>query len=242
MTPSQASTILRVGVRVEVRDTVALVAIAFVATVSITAVVSSFTAITTSGWDLATQLVRWYGAGLGVYTTAVYLPMYIAHGYTRRAFLTQFPAFVVVLAAVFSLLVTLGYALERLVYQVVGWTQGLDAPSLYASATDYPMIAVELVLVVALYLAGGAAVGAAFYRNAVLGFVVLVPALLVVGVVEAALGAVQATPLGGIIESIGLGADSPELGVVLPACLGATVLLLAVTWFVARDLPIRSSS
>lgn len=117
--------------------------------------------IDVSGWEQAAQLARWYAGAVGVYVTAVYLPLYVAHGYTRREFAAQAPAFIAAWAAAFALLMTAGFALETLAYRVFGWTQALTGTHLYASPTEYPLVFTEFLLVGPAWTVGGAMLGAA---------------------------------------------------------------------------------
>src|SRR5690625_4632811 len=40
--------------------------------------------ITMSGWEIGSQVSRWFVGGIGVYYTSVYLPLFVTHGWTRR--------------------------------------------------------------------------------------------------------------------------------------------------------------
>jgi hypothetical protein len=64
-----------------------------------------------------------------------------------------------------STLMTLGYAIERAVYAVAGWPQALTQSHLYDTASNYPLIFLEFLLLFTVWTAAGAFAGAAIYRN-----------------------------------------------------------------------------
>jgi hypothetical protein len=231
-------TILRHRLRREIVDTPVIFAIVFVLAIAITLVVSMFTPVRISAWDLATQFVRWYGGGLGVYVTAVYLPIYITHGYTRRAFLRQLPIFVGAAAALAAALVALGYAAERLIYRVAGWDQQLTNDHLFSSPTDLGSVALSFGLVILVYLVGGALAGAAFYRNVLLGFG-LIPLLAAVAATNEMVHRGIPVPAflpTWVVEPIGA---SPFASAFVQS-VGVVAVMGVLLWWLVRDLPIRS--
>src|SRR5688572_422289 len=129
--------ITRHRIKIDVPGTVFLwlIFVGFVALVI--GVVALFTDIRTSGWEKATQLPRWYAGAIGVYMTALYLPVYIAHGRTRREFLKQSPAAILVTTTVLALLMAIGFGIEYLAYRVAGWPQALSSTHLFDSPTDF---------------------------------------------------------------------------------------------------------
>lgn len=240
MNRSPAMTIAHHRLRRDTAEAALLAGIAFALAMGIVLLVSIFAPIEVSGWDMATQLTRWYGGGLGVYLTAVYLPLYIAHGYTRRAFLQQLPVLIGSVSVLMAGLVTLGYGLEHLVYRLGGWDQGLTSDLLFSSATEFALIAVSFGLVVLVYLVGGALAGAAFYRNGALG-AALVPLLLLVAAAnEVAMR--SDVPLPTMVVRLGLPGEGGSVGLASGVGVGSVALMAVALWSVARDLPIRSNA
>lgn len=81
--------------------------------------------ITESVWDPAVSVVRWFALGYGVYLSNRLLPLYVAAGRTRREFLGSVAQFLVGAGAVLAALLTLGLALEGVLYRVMGWIRGV---------------------------------------------------------------------------------------------------------------------
>lgn len=244
MSPTLASTrvILRHRVEKDVRDAASVVVAAFVITVVVTLVVSAFVDVSISGWDMATQLTRWYAGGAGVYLTAVYLPLYIAHGHTRRAFLTQLPGSIVAMVVTLGALVAVGYLVEHVVYRAAGWEQGLTQDHLFNSTTEVGLVFAEFSLLLLVYLVGGALAGAAFYRHAALGTVLIPVLLAAAGVSEAVTGSVQIPFVVEWAARFGLTLDPATLTSAALVSTVSVVLLGLATWAIAKDVPVRSPS
>lgn len=200
--------------------------------------VALFNEIQVSGWDIATQVPRWFAGALGVYATAVYLPLYVAHGYTRREAARQLAVATPVILGVMAGLVTLGYAVERAVYAVAGWPQELSQSHLFTSATQYHLAFVEFALLFAVWAAAGAMVGAGFYRHPGLGFATLLPGLALVGAAESVLSPGFFEVVTQLTEIVGVNADVSVTASAVVA-LVATAVALPVTWLLVRDLPLR---
>ena len=109
-------------------------------------VVASFRPIDVSGWEIASQPPRWFVAAMGVYLTAVYLPLYIAHGFTRRESARQLALAAAGTVVLLAALMTLGYAIERVVYRRAGWPQVLLQSHLFDHPNDDPLILLEFLL------------------------------------------------------------------------------------------------
>ncbi len=204
-----------------------------------TFVVSLYRDIAVSGWDIATQIPRWYAGGVGVYLTAVYLPLYIAHGNTRRNICRQLAVFAAAFVIVFAGLIALGYVLEHLIYQAAGWPQALTADHLFTDPLDYWMIVVEFTGMLSVWVAGGAMLGAAFYRNPAVGLLLVPVALVMAAIVEAAYGPSMFDGIGALVGILGVTVTQTT-----PAGAAATsavlvAVALAVTWPMVRDMPMR---
>ncbi|MGH3392096.1 MAG: hypothetical protein ACRDOO_24750, partial [Actinomadura sp.] len=98
----------------------------FVVVTAITVGIAVFGTLSQSVWEQATQLPRWYALFVGVALVREYLPLYIAHGQTRRQFAAQAAVTVALLAPFLSVLLVVGYLLEKVLYGLAGWPQTLD--------------------------------------------------------------------------------------------------------------------
>jgi hypothetical protein len=212
----------------------------FVFVTLVTVVVSAFRPIEISGWEVASQLPRWFVGGIGVYLTAVYLPLYIAHGYTRREFMAQVPAATVVTVALAALLMTVGYGLERIVYAVAEWPQVLQQSHLYTSADQYGLILLEFGLLFAVWATAGALGGAGFYRGPGPGLAVAPVALLMIGFAEAVLNPGFFEVVTAVAAGFGLQPEGVSPAAAIGVSAAAVLAGAALTWMLVRDQPIRS--
>lgn len=206
----------------------------------LTATVSLVTEVRISGWEVGTQLIRWFVGAIGVYLTGIYLPLYIAHGRTRREVAGDLAIFAALYAVFVAVLVAVGFSVERLVYRIAGWTQGIESLHLFDAADQYHLILAEHVIVLAVWVTAGAMLGAAYYRNGGIGLALTPVALVAVMVIEEGTAPGDFRPLPTpLLELIGveLGAFSP-LGAAAIA-VGSCVVMAAIAWRIVRDLPVR---
>lgn len=195
--------------------------------------------VTGSVWSGAIQFLRWYAIGMGVYLTAVYLPLYLAHGRTRREIATGSAAFSFILAVWLGAGVLLGYALEAVLYRMIGWTDLLPDPHPVGSLAEIATTFAEQGVTFLVWLAVGALGGAAFYRSALLGLVA-VPVGLALLAVPLAVNIIGDSGLSELLPTLTRIADGPPLAGIA-AGLAAALLAMALTWPVIRDTPMRSS-
>lgn len=215
----------------------------FVVVLSVTAIASIFNEVRISGWEQGTQLIRWFVGGIGVYLSAVYLPLYVTHGRTRREVATDSALFGAIYAVLVGSLITAGYALEGVVYRLVGWTQGLESTHLFDAPDQYLLILAEHGLVMLVWVAAGALLGAGFYRGGGLGMLLLPVGLAPVLLIETTTGPGYFGPLPPpLLELVGFAPEPLSvLGAAGTALVSAAILTVA-TWFVIRDLPIRGQT
>lgn len=210
----------------------------------LTGTVSMFTDIRISGWGVGTQLVRWFVGAIGVYLTAIYLPLYVAHGRTRRDTAVDSALFAGIYVALVAVLVAVGFAIEGLVYRIADWPQTLDHVHLFDAPDQYHLVLLEFAVVLAVWVAAGAMLGAGFYRHGGLGMALIPVGLAAVPVTEAGTGPGTAGPFfygspPPLLDAVGLssGPASPLAAVVTSLLVCA--VLGAVTWPIVRDVPIR---
>lgn len=205
--------------------------------------------IPSSVWEKSTQPPRWFAAIWGVYQTAVYLPLFIAHGYTRREFAGQVLRVAPVYGVALATLITVGFALEWPVYGLLGWPHVLDETHLlFETPTQLPLILVHYALVFCSWIAVGAAVGAAFYRYRQRALLAVPAALAALVLIESALGSGSAWLwlLGaiGIPPPGRLPQADAEPTLAIPTAIAAYVPVVAAglwaTWLLIRDLPMRT--
>lgn len=216
----------------------------FLAVTALTVAVS-FVAdeIRISGWEVGTHVVRWFVGAMGVYVTAVYLPLYVVHGRTRAEVARQMAVFGVVYAALVGLVVAVGFALEGLIYRLADWPQVLEGPHLYAAPDQYHLILLEHTLLFGAWMAGGALLGAAFYRSGLLGGAMIPLAVVAVAVTENVVGPRYFGPLPPpLLEFAGLGLDASHPALATVATVACIAVVTAGTWLMVRDVPIHSET
>jgi hypothetical protein len=206
----------------------------FVLVLVLTMAIAIFGSVTTSVWEQATQVPRWFAFGTGIWLTGVYLRLHVAHGKTRREFMRQTSVYMVVFATLLAVLTTLGYLLERGVYAIGGWPQAFSREYLFHAADDVGPILLSYLLVFLAWTATGAVVAAGYRRIAGVGLALTVPlGIVLIGLVEIALRSRYFAPLT-IVDV--------EVAVSLPvaAALGAGAFLVGVgtTWALVRDVPL----
>ncbi|MEV6239578.1 hypothetical protein [Lentzea sp. NPDC051838] len=175
-----------------------------------------------SGWMLVTvQIARWFVLWVGVYAIHNVLPIAVAHGRTRREFLVAATGFTVVFALAMALSAWLGFLVEGFVYDVMDWR----------TTPHGSILAYFLMFLV--WCGVGMIIGAAYHRWG-LGVVFVLP-------VGLALALVPGVTMPGT-------GDMPFVRD-LPLVLGdgwhvvsvfAWVVAVAVTWAIARAMPVRA--
>ncbi|MDV6011604.1 hypothetical protein [Haloechinothrix sp. LS1_15] len=222
-----------------VRDMVVLWVV-YLAVVALIGFVLWFWATPGSMWESALSVVKVFGLVLGIYLTAVYLPLYVCHGYTRWRFLARAAGFCLVFSVVVGALLAAGYLVELVAFRALGWRVELSEQHLFTASTQVHLLLAEYVPLVATYIVVGAMLGAAFYRTVVLGLALIPVALVLLVGPQAVLGVGQFGPLP--LPGIDL-APSGTLTALLLTTAAASVLIAAVvTAAIARDIPIRTKS
>jgi hypothetical protein len=232
--------LLRHRLRDDVAGALAIAAGFFVFVTFMTVVVANVTEIRISGWEVGTQLVRWFVGAMGGYATGLYLPLYVAHGWTRRDAARQTSVSSAVLALTIAVLVTIGFALESLVYRVAGWPQTIDGDHLFSTADQFGWILVEHALVFPVWIAAGALIGAAFQRDSLSGMVSIPVAAAPVVLTEIVVGTGYLGPFRGrVLTESSLVPGAGSLALIVPVVLLSVVGLAALTWLVVRNVAIR---
>lgn len=229
--------------RVMLTAHVSFLLIGWLALVALTALVTLGFAIwgTVDGslWHFAaTQVPRWIALGLGFDVVNTYLRMHVAHGRTRGDFLRQLWPYAIGLAATLSLLVTIGYLVERGAYALGGVPYRLPFPSWGRypfEGTEYLEIFGTFTLMFLLWTLAGVLLSAAFARKALLGILVVPFAILILAPIEIRLG------WGGIHDLSIMTENDIEFAMptVIGMSLGWAVLAGVAIWAVVRAMPVR---
>ncbi|AVT30399.1 MULTISPECIES: hypothetical protein [unclassified Plantactinospora] len=201
--------------------------------------IAVFGRVTASAWEKAAVLPRWYVLFVGIALIREFLPLYVAHGQTRRRFGVHAAVTVTLLAPFLSALLVVGYLIETGVYSLAGWEQALDRTHLFGEPTQLHLVFLEYALEFLVWLAGGAFIGAAYYRWEAGGLLIGIPvgAGLIL-LTQAMIGADFGLPVvGRILESNPPG----SLALAVAVGLASFVTCLALTWSTIRDIPLRNN-
>jgi hypothetical protein len=82
------------------------------------------------------RVVRWFALGYGFYLVNRLLAVCVAHGRTRREFLRSVALYVVVGGAALGTLLTLGFALEAVLYRAMDWPHRVADERLFDAPTS----------------------------------------------------------------------------------------------------------
>lgn len=210
----------------------------YVLVVAITVAIATFGTLTQSVWEQAMQVPRWFVLSVGVSLVTKFMPMYLAHGQTRRVFGLHAAVSALLLSGFYALLMVAGYLLEWLLYGLAGWPQALELPHLFTEPTQVPLVFVECLTEFLAWTGAGILIASAYYRWRIGGLLLSIP--LGVGLIVLTAGAVGAEfglPLGNLKLGVDL---SSTPGVAIGTGLVAFVLGLALSWAIIRDVPLRN--
>jgi hypothetical protein len=193
--------------------------------------------ITRSVWVPAVAILRWFALGYGLYLLNRLLPVYVAHGRTRREFASSLALFVPATAAVLAALLTLGFALEGVLYRAMGWPHQVAPERLFDAAAPSPAVFLSCWAMLVVWTTAGLLLAAGFSRSGGNELVAIVVALAMVALSGLGYGiGLDGLPFVGAVLDL---AGVPPAGA-LGLCLAGLLLGAAVTWAMVRDLPIRN--
>ncbi|GAA0915071.1 hypothetical protein [Nonomuraea longicatena] len=205
--------------------------------VAVTLAVHFFGDLTHSAWEAAATVPRWYMVINGAMLIHSFLPLYIAHGQTRRQFGAQAAVAALVFVPLVSVAMTLGYLLESGLYALLDRPQVLRQSHLFTEPSQVHLVLLEYVVEYLACFAAGMFMGAGFYRWSA-GGLLTIPfgvGLIVLGL--SAAGSDFSLPL----SSFALGLDLPRgPGFAALTAVVAFSVGLALTWGVIRDVPLRN--
>jgi hypothetical protein len=193
--------------------------------------------VSSSVWEPAVAILRWFALGYGAYLINRLLAVYIAHGRTRREVLRSIVVLVVVNAAVLAGLLTIGFALEGVLYRAMDWPHQVSARLLFTSPTQYPLIFVACWGMLLVWTTIGVLLAAGFYRSGGWELVVIALALGMVVVTGFAIG-FSGLPFVGELVDV---AEVP-LAATLALCAAGLLPGAATVWALVRDVPIRNKT
>ena len=197
-----------------------------------------FAAVDTSTWIWAGSSPKIMFLVIGILLPTLFLPRWVSHGITRRAFTLAVGLDMAIAAVASGAVMAAGYALESAVYSAAGWQQALEGlPShLFADSSAWYLIVIQYTLMYSAYAITGWLIGAGYYRWGVWrGTLFLVPAALPLVASEAIFVPGQTLMLTLSMERL------PMLAVVVVA-LTITVLGCIAGYGVVRNMALRRTA
>lgn len=179
---------------------------------------------------------RYFLLAMGVLLVSTHLPVYVAHGVTRRVFALAALAFATAVAFAFSVWAMLGFGVEHLILADLGLLGGLAEPYPVQSIGAGLRLMLELTLVDLVYVCCGWLIGSLYYRfGGWTGTLLLPPAVIPVLVAEGGFGEKW---LGTVIVAV-TGLKPPPYGVGLLIALAAVAVTMAAIHILTRSIPLR---
>ncbi|WP_205325632.1 hypothetical protein [Glycomyces sp. YM15] len=157
----------------------AAVAIAFLGPLAL----SRYNEIDLSTWFYTANVAKWFTSFVAGGFLYVLVPNMIAAGMTRRELSVVMGVFGFLWSAALGALVVAGFLVERVYYDAMGWSQGVqgdDATTVIGTWGETAAFAAVHPLMYLAYFAAGALVGAAAYRWQSSGWLLVFPVLVVV--------------------------------------------------------------
>lgn len=202
----------------------------------IAAGIAYFSDVTESVWVSASNIASWYVAFMCGYVIYQSVPMFIAHGRTRRDTAIEAVIFLTSFAAAAALLITAGYLIEYGIYEIAGWPRDMPDDHLFTSHGDVLAIFWEYWLSYLVWAVSGGLVGAAFYRYQSNGWLALIPAAILVSLA----GVNSGTQFMGFILRWLPSVETSSPLLFTSLAIASFVIGLVLTWPFIRDLPIHN--
>ena len=176
-----------------------------------------------SVWESASVSPKIFLMIIGILLTPLSLASFVSSGVTRRHFIGGVSIVISAYAAISALIMTLGYPIEELIYDMNGWPQELQNPHLFTSSSQPGWIFFEYFCLFFAYFGSGWLIGSGFYRfHWGIGILLTLTSLLLAMAMEAVL---SSDWIGKLLQTVLEVERTPHAVVVLLAII---VMALAV--------------
>lgn len=211
---------------------------AFIGMMMITFGFSLFTNVTMSGWDIVSSIAPWFVGIVSGWILYNLVPISVSHGETRRHAFTVWLTTLASVTLISSIIITVGYPLERVWYRIMDFSGEPEARLMFADPDRPLTVFLQMILVFALWGIVGGMVGAGVYRDSSNGWLLMIPA----GIMLPLAGVFGDDRIGfmGILRRFISDFDysSNLLNVVVAVLIG--LLAVWITWCIARTVPLRN--
>lgn len=137
-------------------------------------------------WETSTNSTKGTMSAMGIMSIPVFLPVLIAAGITRRSFVVAVSTAIGSLAIGSSILLTLGYVIERPIYEAYGIPETLKTNHLFTDASQLHLIFTESLLLQSAYAVSGVLIALCFYRfGPIPGLLLILPCAVPAAATEA---------------------------------------------------------
>ncbi|BCB79467.1 hypothetical protein GCM10022251_72070 [Phytohabitans flavus] len=182
---------------------------------------------------------KYFLLAVGVMLTTVFLPAYVGNGVTRRHFVLGGSLYLLVIAAVYAVIMTLGYVVEHGIYTSADLMGGLQEPYPVLNVTDGLVALVAELCIGIVYLCCGWLMGTCFYRCGNWLGIGLIP-LTVAPAIVTEIG-FDALWFGHLINN-GLGIERPPLAVGVLMAAACIAVAWSVNFALVRAVAIKKVS
>lgn len=134
-------------------------------------VVSMFTDIRISAWSIVGSIAPWYIAIMSGWIVYFQVPLFVAHGRTRKAGYREWINTLLAMVPVGAVLMAIGFQLERGIYHLAGFNTSADRDQYVNHGNEVFVVLFQYVLTFAVWFALGGFAGASLYKSEDWGWV-----------------------------------------------------------------------
>lgn len=211
---------------------------AFVFAMVLVFIVSFFTDIEISAWEIVGSIAPWYVAVMGGWITYVMAPMIVAHGKTREFAFREWLTTGIFMTVLGAILMTAGYLLEHLIYNIADFEGKTSPENFFDSATEVHLVLLQYLLFFAVWFALGGFVGVSLYKSDDWGWISIPVAIAIAG----ATGTLGYSSNGfmGVVRRIVPAFDFDSIWLQLPILLFALAFGVLITQKILATISIRN--
>jgi hypothetical protein len=184
-----------------------------------------------AGWQ------RWPVAATGFMMVAVFLPLFVTNGATRRRLNQSALVTMGVIVTIVTAVVAAGFAVERLVYDRQDWLHAINADGTRTvSDIGYPTIVLGFLLGLIAWFIGGWLVAAGAYRFGWLGVPpAFIAAVIPIAAVEFLVFNASEMTQFDFLDNVGV----PSMWIGVPVAIGVLVLAATLTARLTRSVVVE---